>query len=60
MKTRIMFIENKSEGLIGDARIGRVKFSKTMKLIQLISLAYKLTKNEVEKIIASRKEYEKI
>jgi len=31
MKTRIMYIENKSESLSGDARIGRVKFSKTMR-----------------------------
>ncbi|MAB56884.1 hypothetical protein [Aequorivita vladivostokensis] len=28
-KSRIMYIENKSEGLEGDARIGRVYFSKT-------------------------------
>ena len=29
MKTRIMYIENKSGGLSGAARIGRVRFSKT-------------------------------
>jgi hypothetical protein len=29
MKSRIMYIENKSEGLTGPARIGRVTFSKT-------------------------------
>ncbi len=29
MKTRIMYIECKSEGLVGPARIGRVAFSKT-------------------------------
>jgi len=29
MKTRIMYIECKSEGLVGPARIGRVTFSKT-------------------------------
>jgi len=29
MKPRIMYIENKSEGLTGPARIGRVTFSKT-------------------------------
>ncbi|RQO56984.1 1-deoxy-D-xylulose-5-phosphate synthase [Paucibacter sp. KBW04] len=29
MKTRIMYIESKGEGLIGPARIGRVTFSKT-------------------------------
>lgn len=28
-KTRIMYIENKAEGLTGPARIGRVTFSKT-------------------------------
>ena len=29
MKSRIMYIENKSDGLNGPARIGRVEFSKT-------------------------------
>ncbi|MBH2015819.1 MAG: 1-deoxy-D-xylulose-5-phosphate synthase [Burkholderiales bacterium] len=29
MKTRIMYIESKENGLIGEARIGRVSFSKT-------------------------------
>lgn len=29
MKSRIMYIEDKSEGLSGPARIGRVSFSKT-------------------------------
>ena len=35
MRTRIMYIENKSigDGLIGNARIGRVTFSKTGKSI---------------------------
>ena len=28
-KTRIMYIEHKSDGIVGDARIGRVTFSKT-------------------------------
>ena len=32
-KTRIMYIENKSESIIGVARIGRVTFSKTGKSI---------------------------
>src|SRR5437762_8171727 len=32
-KTRIMYIENKSESLNGSARIGRVTFSKTGKSI---------------------------
>lgn len=31
MKTRIMYIENKSAGISGPARIGRVTFSKTGK-----------------------------
>lgn len=29
MKTRIMYIECKAEGMVGPARIGRVTFSKT-------------------------------
>jgi hypothetical protein len=29
VQTRIMYIENKADGLIGPARIGRVSFSKT-------------------------------
>ncbi len=29
MKTRIMYIERKQDGLVGKARIGRVRFSKT-------------------------------
>lgn len=33
MQTRIMFIEYKGEGLTGDARIGRVTFSKTGKSV---------------------------
>ena len=33
MQTRIMYIEYKGEGLTGDARIGRVQFSKTGKSI---------------------------
>jgi hypothetical protein len=28
-KTRIMYIEHKNDGIVGDARIGRVTFSKT-------------------------------
>ena len=32
-RSRIMYIENKSEGLEGDARIGRVYFSKTGKTL---------------------------
>lgn len=33
MQTRIMYIEYKGEGLTGDARIGRITFSKTGKSI---------------------------
>jgi len=33
MKTRIMYIENKSSGLTGPARIGRVRFSKAGKTL---------------------------
>jgi hypothetical protein len=33
MKTRIMYIEDKSGGLVGTARIGRVSFSKTGRTI---------------------------
>lgn len=30
-RTRIMYIEDKSDGLVGPARIGRVTYSRTMK-----------------------------
>src|SRR5687768_5486637 len=33
MKSRIMYIEDKSGGLTGDARIGRVTFSQTGKTV---------------------------
>ena len=33
-KARIMYIESKSEGLVGPARIGRVTFSKTGKTLR--------------------------
>ena len=33
VKTRIMYIESKADGLNGPARIGRVSFSKTMKRV---------------------------
>ena len=32
-RTRIMYIENKSEGIVGPARIGKVTFSKTGKSV---------------------------
>ena len=38
-KTRIMYFENKNEGLVGPARIGRVTFSKSGK-----SITYRGTK----------------
>ncbi len=44
MKTRIMYIEYKGEGLTGDARIGRVKFSKTMKSIHYNGKTFKTLK----------------
>lgn len=34
MKTRIMYIEFKGQNLTGDARIGRVQFSKSMKSLR--------------------------
>lgn len=33
MKTRIMYIERKAGGLVGDARIGRARFNKTARTI---------------------------
>lgn len=33
MKSRIMYIEDKSRGIVGPARIGRVTFSKTRRTI---------------------------
>ncbi len=33
MKSRIMYIESRAEGLVGEARIGRVTFSKTGRTI---------------------------
>ena len=33
MKSRIMYIESKADGLTGPARIGRVEFSKTGKTV---------------------------
>ena len=61
MKSRIMYIENKSEGLEGPARIGRVAFSKTGKTIYYCGKAFRSLKgsgfkaNYIE--IASGKEY---
>lgn len=33
MKTRIMYVESKTDGILGPARIGRVAFSKTGKTL---------------------------
>lgn len=46
MKTRIMYIEYKGGGLTGDARIGRVKFSKTMKSIHYDGKTFKSLKGD--------------
>jgi hypothetical protein len=43
-KSRIMYIENKSQGLEGDARIGRVFFSKTGKTLYYRGLAFQSLK----------------
>jgi hypothetical protein len=40
MKSRIMYIEDKSQGLNGPARIGRVTFSKTGKTIYYAGQAF--------------------
>ncbi|MFK7971214.1 MAG: 1-deoxy-D-xylulose-5-phosphate synthase [Bacteroidia bacterium] len=44
MKTRIMYIEDKSNGLTGIARIGKVTFSKTMKSIHYKGKTYQSLK----------------
>jgi hypothetical protein len=43
-KTRIMYIENKSEGMDGPARIGRVTFSKTGKTLHYRDKAFRSLK----------------
>lgn len=43
-KSRIMYIENKSEGISGPARIGRVTFSKTGKTLHYKNLAFRSQK----------------
>lgn len=40
-RSRIMYIEDKSEGIVGDARIGRVYFSKTGKTLYYKSRKFK-------------------
>ena len=41
MKSRIMYIEDKSNGLVGEARIGRVTFSKSGKTIYYKGKSFK-------------------
>lgn len=43
-KSRIMYIENKSNGLNGDARIGRVKLSNTGKMLYYKGLRFQSLK----------------
>jgi len=45
MKPRIMYIEDKSAGLSGPARIGRVTFSKTGTTIYYRGRSYRRTKS---------------
>lgn len=44
MKTRVMYVENKSHGLDGPARIGRVSFSKTGKTVYYRGRAFQSLK----------------
>jgi hypothetical protein len=44
MKSRIMYIECKGEGLIGPARIGRVTFSKTGSTLYYRGMAFRSLK----------------
>src|SRR5580704_767872 len=46
MKTRIMYIESKSGGLNGPARIGRVTFSKTGRTIYYQGKTFKSLKGQ--------------
>jgi hypothetical protein len=48
MKTRIMYIESKANGLTGPARIGRVSFSKTGATLYYQGKAFKANYFEVE------------
>lgn len=41
-----MYIENKSQGLIGDARIGKVTFSKTLKTLTYKERKYQSLKGK--------------
>lgn len=44
MRSRIMYVENKSQGLEGQARIGRVFFSKTGKTLYYKGLRFRSLK----------------
>jgi hypothetical protein len=46
MKPRIMYIEAKSGGLIGPARIGRVSFSKTGKTLYYAGKSFRSLKGD--------------
>jgi hypothetical protein len=46
MKTRIMYIEDKSEGLSGPARIGQVMFSKSGKTLYYRGRAFRSLKGK--------------
>jgi len=46
MKSRIMYIEYKGDSLTGDARIGRVTFSKSMKSIYYKGKRFETLKGE--------------
>ena len=46
MKSRIMYIENKSSGLSGPARIGRVTFSKTGKTLEYKGTQFRSLKGQ--------------
>jgi len=45
-KTRIMYIENKSSGISGPGRIGRVTFSKTGKTLRYRGLSFQSLKGD--------------
>ncbi len=44
MKTRIMYLERKGHGLVGAARIGRVRFSKTGATLYYRDLSFRSLK----------------
>ena len=48
MKSRIMYIEFKGDGLVGPARIGRVSFYKTGRNLHYKDKSFKSTKNALK------------